>query len=223
MLDWALGGTVGWAFAAGVMTFFAPCSYPLLPGYVGFYVAQQETDAPLAGVAARGAAAGLGVFSVVAVISAAAVFVDGSQLEYISVFEPLVGVVFLLAGVAVLSGVSSPVSVPLPKRRASVLGFWVFGAGYGLAAVACLAPVFLSVLVQGLALPAPEATLVVGAYGGATAGLLTLATVAIAVGVDTWEDRTGWLMRHSKQIAGVLLVAAGIGQLLLAASDYGGF
>lgn len=32
------------AFTAGVFTFFAPCAYPLLPGYVSYYLGQTATE-----------------------------------------------------------------------------------------------------------------------------------------------------------------------------------
>ena len=37
-------GTVAFAVSAGVATFLAPCAYPLLPGYVGYYLSQEDAD-----------------------------------------------------------------------------------------------------------------------------------------------------------------------------------
>ena len=36
---------LGLAFSAGVATFFAPCAFPLLPGYVAYYLGHGAGDA----------------------------------------------------------------------------------------------------------------------------------------------------------------------------------
>lgn len=36
--------SIGFAFTAGVLTFFAPCAYPLLPGYISYYLGHSTTD-----------------------------------------------------------------------------------------------------------------------------------------------------------------------------------
>ena len=36
MTDVSLATNLPFAITAGVATFFSPCAYPLLPGYVGF-------------------------------------------------------------------------------------------------------------------------------------------------------------------------------------------
>jgi cytochrome c-type biogenesis protein len=40
---------VGFAFAAGAFTFFAPCAYPLLPGYVAYYLGVSDGGASAGG------------------------------------------------------------------------------------------------------------------------------------------------------------------------------
>ena len=59
---------VVFAASAGVATFLAPCAYPLLPGYVGYYVGREE--ATLAGALSRGLAATLGALCALAVVLA---------------------------------------------------------------------------------------------------------------------------------------------------------
>ncbi|ESP89740.1 cytochrome C biogenesis protein transmembrane region/thiol-disulfide transporter [Candidatus Halobonum tyrrellensis G22] len=46
MTSAAFLGTVAFAAGAGLTTFFAPCAFPLLPGYVGYYVHQSEDETP---------------------------------------------------------------------------------------------------------------------------------------------------------------------------------
>jgi hypothetical protein len=53
---------VAFAFGAGVATFFAPCAYPLLPGYVGYCLNRLDGDQQTLGpILTRGLVAGGGV------------------------------------------------------------------------------------------------------------------------------------------------------------------
>ena len=73
-----LYGSALFAVGAGLATFFAPCSYALLPGYVGYYVAATEGDSPpMGGVLARGGAAAVGVFATFFALSVVAVAASG--------------------------------------------------------------------------------------------------------------------------------------------------
>lgn len=217
------GGTVGFSVLAGIATFVVPCSYPLLPGYVGFYIAQKDGEVSIGGALLRGVAAAAGVLVVIGTVGGLAALIGQARLSGVALLEPAVGIVFVLGGGFLLTGRTMPVTIPLPRRRASVLGFGVFGAGYALAAVACVAPVFVSLFARITTLPTEQALLAAGAYAATTATLLAAATITIGAGVDAWADRTGIVSAYSKPLAGALLVVAGIGQLWLAHSGYGGF
>ena len=142
----ALAVNVSFALTAGVTTFFSPCAYPLLPGYVGFYVNSVDAEtASLAGAGIRGVAAAVGVLVTFALVGGATVWVGYDALSGITVFETLVGALLVVFGALVALGYAPSLSVSLPERRSSVLGFGVFGAGYALAGAGCVAPVFLAV------------------------------------------------------------------------------
>ncbi len=69
-------GAVVFAASAGLTTFVAPCAFPLLPGYVGFYLHQEDRPpAVVSGLTAAGGAvlalAGFGAFGAVYAIAAA--------------------------------------------------------------------------------------------------------------------------------------------------------
>jgi cytochrome c-type biogenesis protein len=221
MTDATLVTNVPFALASGVATFFSPCAYPLLPGYVGFYVNQTEADeVSIAGAGARGLAAGIGVLATFAVLAGATVRVGNATLSNITVFESLVGGLLIVFGLLVVTGRSPSISIPLPKRRASVLGFGVFGAGYALAGAGCVAPVFIGVTARAASLPGETATVVLASYAGTVAVLMIATTIATGMGLLT---NAGRLMTYSgrlKQLAGVVMILAGIGQLYLALVVY---
>lgn len=215
-----LASALGVAGIAGVATFFSPCAYALLPGYVGFYVSATGDRGPtLSGAVLRGVAAAAGAVGVIlglGVLAAAAGDIVRSSLPFLEVG---VGIALVGLGIATLASVGPGWQLQLPGRRSSVSGFALFGGLYAAAAAGCVAPVFFGVVVQSLSLPATGTLAVFLAYAGALGVLLTSATVAIAVGSGFGLDRLGDRPDLLRQVAGGVLVLAGIGQLYIA---YGG-
>ncbi|WP_435075397.1 cytochrome c biogenesis CcdA family protein [Halorubrum sp. HHNYT27] len=217
----SLATNLPFAVAAGVATFFSPCAYPLLPGYVGFYVNSVDADdASVTGAGVRGLSAAVGVLATFALLAGATVRIGQSTLSNITVFETLVGGLLIVFGLLVVAGRAPSVSVSLPKRRSSVLGFGLFGAGYALAGAGCVAPVFLAVIARAIALPGDAAVLVLSVYAGVVAVLMAATTVATGVGLISNANR---VMAHAgsfKRLAGAVMVVAGIGQLYLSLVVY---
>jgi cytochrome c-type biogenesis protein len=221
MTDVSLATNVPFAVTAGVATFFSPCAYPLLPGYVGFYVNSVDADrASVLGAGARGVAAAVGVLATFALLAGAAVRVGYATLSNVTVFEALVGALLVVFGALVVAGRAPSLSLSLPKRRSGVLGFGVFGAGYALAGAGCVAPVFLGVIARAVALPPETALLVVGVYAGTVAALMAATTVATGVGLVSNAGRVSAHAETLKRVAGAVMVVAGVGQLYLSLVVY---
>ena len=209
--------TVAFSFAAGIATFFSPCVFALLPGYVGYYVgAVDGKSPPLSGVFLRGLAASLGALGTFVVLSIAALGATTPFEAVLPVVEPLVGVLLVGLGVALLWKNRLAPTVALPERRAGVLGFVGFGSLYALAATACVLPLFLSIAVASVGLSPVGSALVLAAYGGAFAVLMLAATVAVAVGRDALLGTFAGRARLLTRAAAVILVLAGLAQLYLA-------
>jgi cytochrome c-type biogenesis protein len=204
---------VAGAFAAGVVSFFAPCAFPLLPGYVGYYVASVDSEVTLSGAVARGGAAGLGAAAVFAGIATVVVFLGRTVLDGIRYLEPVVGLALIALGILLIVDRVPTLHVELPGRRASVWGFGLFGAGYAVAAAGCVAPFFVAVLLEAMTLSAVGSILAIGAFAAGMAGLLLAATVAVAIGHDVGAGSIPTYTERVKPIAGVVVVAAGGYQL----------
>lgn len=218
MTDTTLLGFASFAFGAGVATFFSPCTYALLPGYVGYYLTtvEEEDGRMLFGTVTRGLAAVAGVAAVFAALGIAVVLARSFVEPAIDLLEPVVGVAFILFGVAVVTGRGPSWHVALPKRRTTVSGFAVFGAAYAVAAAGCVAPLFLAIVVRALTFPTSHAVVVLSAYTAGFGLLLLGATVAIAVGREPVVKQLAGRRRTLDRIAGAILVLAGIGQLVVA-------
>ena len=214
----AVTATATLALGAGVATFFSPCAYALLPGYVGYYVSattDDPDDVPLTGAVTRGLAASIGVVAVFAVLAAAILLVGRPMETVLWALEPVVGVALVVLGLAVVTGRGPTWHTALPERRTSNAGFALFGAAYAVAAAGCVAPLFLAIVLRALTYPPGSALVVLGAYAAGFGVLMLAATVAIAVGRNAILER---LLEHRALLergAGVALVLAGIGQLVV--------
>ncbi len=223
MFDAALAATLGFAVVAGIATFFSPCAFPLLPGYVAFYVSQTDRNEPsLGGAVSRGLFAGAGVLVTFAVLMGLTFWIGHRALEGVTIFEALVGVVLVVFGVLVVADRIPSLSVALPKRRSSVFGFGIFGAGYALAAAGCVAPIFLGVVGRAVTLEPAAAALVIGTYAGSVTLLMVSVTVATGMGLLAGAGQFAPYMGTIKRIAGAVMILAGVGQLYLVFFVYGG-
>lgn len=204
-------GTLAFAASAGVTTFFAPCAFPLLPGYVGYYVQQSEGDAlglPSAAAAGTGSLLTLGVVAGIA-------FAFGRTLtSVLPLFEPLVGMGLIVFGSLILVDLTPAITPSLPQRPESVFGFGMFGAAYAIAAAGCVLPLFLGVTTQAATLPVLEGVTVLTVYAAAVTGPLVGVSLLTGVGVEVGQD-LGRFTGRIKQAAAGIMILAGIGQLYL--------
>ncbi|WP_338737965.1 cytochrome c biogenesis CcdA family protein [Haloplanus salilacus] len=209
MTDASVAGTLAFAVSAGLATFFAPCAYPLLPGYVGYTL--QTADGGVGGAAIRGLAASAGAVAVLASAGGVLLAVGGRLVRRLTLLEPLAGAVLVGLGVLYSTGRTPGLHIRLPERRASVTGAAVFGGGYALAAAGCVVPVVVGVFTQALTLGPLQAAVAVGGYAAAAALPLTGTTLLAAVGSDAvraWSERIGTVQR----LAGVAMILAGLAQ-----------
>ena len=215
MIDATVLSALSFALIAGVATFFSPCAYPLLPGYVGFYLSQTDGErASLGGALGRGTIAGLGVLVTLGALFAVAFRIGHATLSNVVYFEPIVGAILVGFGALIVLGRAPSLSIALPKRRSSVLGFAVFGSGYALAAAGCVAPLFVGVVARALSLPLTAGALVVVAYVGSVVALMVALTVATGMGLVAAGQFAAYTDRLER-FAGAVMIVAGIGQLYL--------
>lgn len=202
------------AVGTGVATFFSPCAYALLPGYVGYYVSATGSDRPpFSGILIRGVAATAGVFAAFGVVIAGTLLSGRSLEPVVPVFEAVVGVALVGIGVFVLVRGSLPVSVRLPQRRSTVVGFVLFGAAYAAAATACVFPVFFALVVRSLSMPPGQSVLVLGSFAGTFGVLMLSATTAAAFGHRFTTGVFAGSVERVVRLSGALIVVAGFGQL----------
>ncbi len=205
-------GALVFAVTGGIATFFAPCAFPLLPGYVGYFLHHEDTRRT--GVVFPAVLAATSALTVLGGIGVVGFTLGRTVLQHLPLLEPIVGIALIAFGVLLLSGHAPELRIQLPERSGSVLGFGLFGAAYAAAAAGCVVPVLLGVLTQALAFPPLQAAIIFGAYALAVALPLVGMTLLATVGTDVWRQ-LGHFTEHFQTIAAVAMILAGIGQLYL--------
>jgi cytochrome c-type biogenesis protein len=216
----------GLAFSAGTATFFAPCAFPLLPGYVSYFIGTTTSTAagrsglvdrihhPISRAVLLSVVARFGMTAVYAALTWLTAVVGAAALSEIAVLELVVGAVFVLGGGLMAAGWKPDrLPVRLPERRRSVAGFLSFGVLYAAAAAGCTAPLFVAVVTCGITAGPAAALLAGGAYALGMTVMLFGVSVAAAIGgssaASVLGDHTGAIYR----IAGGLLACSGLAEI----------
>lgn len=217
---------LAFAFSAGAVTFFSPCSYPLLPGYIAYFLGDGEAGGTTFRRVRRGLTAAVatsaGFFLVYGLLAGAAISIGSSYLSEIVLLEPVVGVLLVVAGALMALERAPRPRVSLPERRRTLGGFLTFGVVYAAAAAGCTAPLFIGLTGVALSSGPLGAFALLGSYALGMSVLIVVVTVSISLGrqqvLDRFRPGTGSLHR----IAGVGLVVAGVAQLYWFLFELGG-
>ena len=173
----AVGGILLAVFA-GFATFFSPCSFPMLPGFVAYYLsaeAEQEKKSTLK-VLGSGLVAGIGIILVFLVIGFAwiAAGTAANVEEYTPILGPIVGAVLIVLGLLMFTNLQyhallrpfTRLKEAITKGKSKETGGYYpklfgYGVGYGAAASACTAPLFMAVLAQSSITGGPTESLLI--------------------------------------------------------------
>lgn len=205
------------AFVAGLVSFTAPCTLPLLPGYVSYVSGLDHPGQP---GGRRAVWLGAGLFSAGFVLTFTAMGATASALGWFlasraDVLNVVAGALIVAMGLVLLGVVRMPW---LRRERRADLGSMARGPGgavplgvaFALGWTPCVGPVLAGIL----AMAATEASIARGAallmiYGvGLAAPFLWLAHA-----VTRGRGKLSWLRRNAARIekaGGVLLVVMGV-------------
>jgi cytochrome c-type biogenesis protein len=241
MTGLTLPALFGLSFSAGVATFFAPCAFPLLPGYLSYFLSDtiSEPDGgrspsstthptassevnglvsrirqPLVRAAVLSALAGLGMTLVYVGLAGTTAFLGAQALADIAVLEVVVGSVFLLTGGAMAAGWKPSWStIQLPARERSLTGFFVFGVLYAAAAAGCTAPLFIAVVLQGISVGPVLGVGAAVSYALGMSTILAAVTGVTALGSASITTKLNAYTEQIYRIAGGLLAVSGIAEM----------
>jgi len=236
----AMGEETGFAvlaFLAGISAFFSPCAFPLLPGYMTYYLgreSKEETDrrAMIRKAAIGGIVAALGVLVVYALMGLLVAGAGEVVKAYAGYLAPVVAVIILIMGIVMLTKYEIPLYRvtamfnPLidgakkgigrltgrggeePGQYVGLLGY---GAGYGAASLGCHAPIFIAVVMAGLVAGGVGSAMLAFLMYALGMGLfLVIVTVLVGMAKTQLVKRMTQWMPVIKKVSGVVLVVVGV-------------
>lgn len=117
------------AVGAGVLSFFSPCSFPLLPGYVSFYLMRKkETSGGLNERTMRtalpaGLAASAGILTIFLALAVIGIFFSEAVREMVPVLIPITGAVILIMGIIMVADIDlSRFTFPIKEKFRALVG-----------------------------------------------------------------------------------------------------
>jgi cytochrome c biogenesis protein CcdA len=197
-------------FSAGVLALFSPCGFPMLPGYLSYYLGKKKT---IETAVSSGIACTLGLIAVFSVIGVGVALAGSVVTQYIPVLEVIAGSLAIVMGISMLLNIKFPTLFRISRAptQKGLPGLFLYGIAYGLATLGCSAPIFFSTLFYALT------------SGGFLAGIITFVVYAIGMGLPILlitillaKTKTQLLARVMnvmpwfEKISSVIIIAIGI-------------
>ncbi|MFQ5944378.1 MAG: cytochrome c biogenesis CcdA family protein [Anaerolineales bacterium] len=225
------------AVVAGAASFFSPCAFPLLPGYMSFYYAADQRQPGGAGSWLRlGGAAALGVIAFALLLGLLiAAFGAGLASSFsISGADPsllvlalriLLGIALLVLGIGQLRGWNLKPTIAdrfayavRPKRESvgrSGSSLFLVGFGYTVAGLGCTGPILAGLVLGAVASGGSGSALSAFLAFALTMGLLMLLVSGlVAASRDTLISRLKSQTPKVERVAGLLLILVGAFNIL---------
>lgn len=191
-------GIVGLALGAGIVAFFNPCGFALLPSYVAHYLGSRASPSErpehwwergLHGLA-LGAAISTGFFTVFLALGIVISLVGMTVGTYFPWVTVLLGGGLIALGVFTVLGRKLTLSLPFQARRQGVFFYYFYGIGYAIASCGCTLPVFMIYVVR----PALTTSLFTGilnflAYASGMTLMMLLLSLTIAYSKGSLDRR----------------------------------
>ena len=142
------------SFITGMIASINPCGFVLLPTYLMYFLGVSATDqesqrAPIRRALLVGGAVSSGFIVVFFAIGAITQYWTTSLLENAKYATAVIGLVFVVLGIAMLFGYKLPFVTPslqTDKRDRTIWSMFVYGIAYATASLGCTLPLFISTL-----------------------------------------------------------------------------
>lgn len=213
-----MSGLLALAFAAGMVAPVNPCGFALLPAWITQTLGETADAAvPARLIRALGAGAAL-TAGFVGTLMVAGLIVSAGARWLISAAPALglaIGVLLVLAGLAMLTGRSLTLRLPSIPDRATegprAARMVVFGVGYAASSLSCTFGVLLAVIGQAQAAEGVTGLVMVFAtYSAGSATVLLLLAVATGLAGTALNRKVRTLARYGPRITAAILVVTGL-------------
>lgn len=214
----ALQGDFSYSFLLGIAAAVNPCGFVMLPAYLTYYLGVEdlsiETSARVRRALHVGAAVSAGFIAVFLIVGAITRLFTGWLQEQSKWAGLGIGVVMMLAGVAMLFGwrpfIATGRLAPTVQRNRSNRSMFVFGVAYAVASIGCTIGFLVSAIFGSYGRQGYLSGVVsTGLYGAGMALLVTSLTVTVAVAQGRLLRRVRSLGAHLHTASGVVLILTG--------------
>ncbi len=230
------GFLIGFAIVVAITSFFSPCSFPLLPGYVAHIIGvdttkeEDETDSPKKNYILYpilGLSGGIGILLSYLILGIVISAAGNAILPYIVYVLPVIGGIFILFGILMFTNLEISFSRFLgwirkgqmkmteKERRFEtgwkILSTFLYGFGYGVASLGCNGPIFLAFSLQVGAQPTVLKMIFAYLAFGLTIILLMVGvTVILIFSKDIIVQKLKASTEIIKKISGAIMIVVGI-------------
>jgi cytochrome c biogenesis protein CcdA len=207
------------SFIRGMVASINPCGFVLLPTYLMYFLGVSATDphaqhAPIRRALTVGAMVSSGFLVVFFAIGAITQYWTTALFENAKYATAVIGVLFVLLGIAMLFGFKVPFVTPQPdigERDRTPRSMFVYGVAYAVASLGCTLPLFIATLFQTgkrSGYWAGVANVVAYAAGMALVVItLTLALATANLGFVRWLRSK---MQYVEMVSGAFVLLSGL-------------
>jgi len=215
------------AAIAGVASFFSPCSFPMLPGYMAFFLTldakgqgtMTKRRAVLAGMLSSS-----GIILVYGLIAGVLILTAGVAAVYVPPLQALVGGLLIVMGAVMFTAIQYNWLVnPFRSIRKRLFPTWTpneartvqgklfsYGVGYGAAGFGCVAPPFIAAVLGATVLGGFAAgAAVLAVYAAVVLALMAAITVVLATLGQAAVKKMNQYTELIKKVSAAVLIVAG--------------
>ncbi len=206
------------SFIRGLVASINPCGFVLLPTYLMYFLGVSVADgdaqrAPISRALYVGTMVSSGFLAVFFAIGAVTQFWTQSLLDNAQYATLVIGILFVILGIAMLFGYKLPIGTMQVKtgdRDRTLRSMFLYGVAYAVASLGCTLPLFMSTLFSTGANKgywAGVANVVMYALGMAVVVIsLTLALAAANAGFVRWLKSK---MQYVEMVSGAFVLLSG--------------
>lgn len=213
MLDLAL---LTLALLGGFASFLSPCSFPLLPAYIAYWVGGVR-EVPAKNALKDGLISGLTIISGIETTLLAVLLLPSQLVKVLIPSIPIVtggvGILLIALGLITLMGGTStlPIRLDAAKFRGIKNPYvqkYLYGVVYAFNSLACVFPVLLMILASPLA--GGELLILFLLFSAGIAVPMLMLTVSLALLGDVLARRFRRVLPYIKWVEGAVALAAGL-------------
>jgi cytochrome c biogenesis protein CcdA len=206
------------SFIRGLVASINPCGFVLLPTYLMYFLGVSAADgraerAPISRALVVGSMVSAGFLAVFFAIGAVTQFWTVWLLDNAKYATAIIGVLFVILGIAMLFGFKLPIATPsvnTGEQNRTVWSMFLYGVAYAVASLGCTLPLFMSTLFQtgeNEGYWKGVANVVMYAVGMALVVIsLTLALATANVGFVRWLKSK---MQYVEMVSGAFVLLSG--------------